>query len=767
MADSKVEKSTGVGELKELRSLMTASFFNDSLIRILGEMSNFTPFVGVSSREVVAKVMEEFGLNKDSLGDCVISQKNPKRRPLLPRRIGFTFRNLRKEYPGKNLTRPEKRGLWALNEEGVARALELKAKVNEIQPDEIGLLPSVDEIPEQTTVGEVTIQPDEVETLPSEPKKKRTETEEFILRRLKEIDCKAGRTEILGGQEITSGKWEWALSKLLSQGEIIKTGGGRGTKYELLGETTTQPVPEEATIQPDEVETLPEEKKPKKTETEEVTIQPDEVETLPSSKPKNKRTETEEFILRRLKEIGGKAGKAEILGEHQVTWGKWDWTLSKLLTQRKIIRTGAGRGTKYELFETAETAETAEPDTSPGPEALDLKEFILGRLKEIGGKAGKTEILKGRKASPKKWKRAISNLITQKKIVRTGAGKGIKYELSSGEANTSGTATSGGGDCKSPYEFVYGHLSHLSWSPESPPEVEESEETKLTRLIFEEISEDKDPLPYLMMSWGTVQRLLLAVPDPYRKDMVKVFKSLGASGKQVELNGKAGRKNLTSDWVEKNWDSVFSTMMQAVKSGLPKSAKNGFVEDHVMEYITRMLSRDVLRKFLHAGKNPNLNSLGHFAVRSGISDLRKMGREPVTRTLYGVSTVTERRENRGKEKLGASKFLSTSQYAYWTWDEGERDQMEFVDPSRYEGEDNLLMEKLIGEVKKVLDSQCPKAKVRYHKVTQMLLQGSTPKDVAKAEGISPRTASNLVRRIRQKLRAARKRGHFEDLSIRT
>jgi hypothetical protein len=123
-----------------------ASRFYDSVVRILGEMSGFKAAVGVSSKEVIQKVLQEHGLAEDSLG---FSEKRKDNKSIVVLRIEWAFRNQRPKYRKKKAycQGAGKRGQWALTQEGVGKARELAG----LDPEEETPIPENEGGPEEPT----------------------------------------------------------------------------------------------------------------------------------------------------------------------------------------------------------------------------------------------------------------------------------------------------------------------------------------------------------------------------------------------------------------------------------------------------------------------------------------------------------------------------------------------------------------------------------------------------------------------------------------
>lgn len=105
---------------------LSASDFTDPLIRTLGELTGFQADKWVPFEDTFQPIMDRMGI--ESLDQYGYQDRVEKKRPWVPRWIGFAFRNARVVSDDGNtpaLTHQVGRGKWALTDAGVQRAREL------------------------------------------------------------------------------------------------------------------------------------------------------------------------------------------------------------------------------------------------------------------------------------------------------------------------------------------------------------------------------------------------------------------------------------------------------------------------------------------------------------------------------------------------------------------------------------------------------------------------------------------------------------------
>lgn len=81
-----------------------------------------------------------------------------------------------------------------------------------------------------------------------------------------------------------------------------------------------------------------------------------------------------------------------------------------------------------------------------------------------------------------------------------------------------------------------------------------------------------------------------------------------------------------------------------ISKHLPMSRTINEVDDFVQSALLRLIEKNYLSTYIREGREIKDVNIAFFATRTAISQLRKNGRNPVCRTLYGAMTETEQRK---------------------------------------------------------------------------------------------------------------------------
>lgn len=224
-------------------------------------------------------------------------------------------------------------------------------------------------------------------------------------------------------------------------------------------------------------------------------------------------------------------------------------------------------------------------------------------------------------------------------------------------------------------------------------------------------------------------------------------------------------KNATSRWLDANYCKIQPVLAAAILRKLPVSASAGLTEDHVNNYIVRMIERDALAERIQAGLTITASHVATYAVRSAYTDIRGMATDPVTRIMLGARTEQERKRSKDEALMTASPNVMPSQIAYVNNNSTDTFDLEFVDTSFTDGQTRReAFEALWGRVEKVLRRRKPETWGVYQKVLSHRLEGCTIVEVATREQVSERQAASMIIEIGDAFREVKNQGAFDGLA---
>jgi hypothetical protein len=259
--------------------------------------------------------------------------------------------------------------------------------------------------------------------------------------------------------------------------------------------------------------------------------------------------------------------------------------------------------------------------------------------------------------------------------------------------------------------------------------------------------------------WGTLKKLgLMQAGEPGAW-------TLTTSGveRARELNGFQydPEDNLTTQFLDDKlkgglWDSLAS----AVAAKFRVSATCNLVGDHVNTFLAKLIQRDGLRDRLVMGKPVYTSQLAAWCCRSAQNDIRAMGTNPVSRTVYGAQTITERR----KGKRHGHTHATSAQIAAQTSEEGAGIvSFDIVDEAP-NPEANLDQQQRVAALQAKLASCIRKARPgatsidRDIEILDAMIAGNSVAEIATQYDLSPSRANTIVGGLRRTLRAALEAG---------
>lgn len=105
------------------------------------------------------------------------------------------------------------------------------------------------------------------------------------------------------------------------------------------------------------------------------------------------------------------------------------------------------------------------------------------------------------------------------------------------------------------------------------------------------------------------------------------------------------RPNLTSEWFKEHWGEVVPMLTSLLSKRFRKSRESDFIQDLIMDFVLKYISKDGFRPIFEKGGKPTMGSIRMFAVRTSIDRLRKNGSDYCLRVNYGSKTGIEYRRD--------------------------------------------------------------------------------------------------------------------------
>lgn len=204
---------------------------------------------------------------------------------------------------------------------------------------------------------------------------------------------------------------------------------------------------------------------------------------------------------------------------------------------------------------------------------------------------------------------------------------------------------------------------------------------------------------------------------------------------------------------------LYRKMRSRLARHLPVSAGRQMLDDHIQEFLCRVIRRDSFAKHIEGGKSLPYSKVVSWCANSGRTDARNMGTDALTRTMYGALTEKERREmaERGDDEKvrieDAPKMQDTD--GNFIAD----DAVVTMDGFDFDHD----FEAVWGRVERAVSRRVEKAAAaRYVNILSMKLRDMSSAEIAKAEGVSDYRAAALVAKARRCVREGREAGEFED-----
>ena len=99
--------------------------------------------------------------------------------------------------------------------------------------------------------------------------------------------------------------------------------------------------------------------------------------------------------------------------------------------------------------------------------------------------------------------------------------------------------------------------------------------------------------------------------------------------------------NVSAEYLAHNFEELYNRITLHLRRSMRRSEMFDKIDDHAMNWITRVIQRDGLRKHVDLGQTVAPSRICAWARRGAYTDIRNEGREPVCRVFHGALTKRE------------------------------------------------------------------------------------------------------------------------------
>lgn len=204
--------------------------------------------------------------------------------------------------------------------------------------------------------------------------------------------------------------------------------------------------------------------------------------------------------------------------------------------------------------------------------------------------------------------------------------------------------------------------------------------------------------------------------------------------------------NLTSQWLAEHLtppkgeqDSELMLILKgALTKHMPISARRGIIEDHIQNFMVRVIRRDSFAAMLQAGEPMLYSKVASYCVNSSRSDARDMGTDPVCREMLGARTDKERRQPPPPEPPEVTVHMS------YGWS----------DPTTMMSDPNQDFEAVWNRLEDAVMERRPRAWKLYAPVLRLKAEGFSAQEIAEQQGTTRSHITKMIASGRQVLKEA-------------
>ena len=200
--------------------------------------------------------------------------------------------------------------------------------------------------------------------------------------------------------------------------------------------------------------------------------------------------------------------------------------------------------------------------------------------------------------------------------------------------------------------------------------------------------------------------------------------------------------NATAQWLAQNAKEVYKTLVGHLNSKMQRSGELKVVDDHVQEFLARLIDDDRLAPLLTTGETPKLAVLRVWAYQSACTELRRWGVDAALRATRNAKTSREVQKGKDFQPVqsahAASEIITAS-------DDGSESTHDLCDPTAFTPEDVSARRSRVDHVRATL---IRKGQAHLVPVVDGLLDGLTLQELQTAYGVSGDQITSVIRGLR-------------------
>jgi len=238
----------------------------------------------------------------------------------------------------------------------------------------------------------------------------------------------------------------------------------------------------------------------------------------------------------------------------------------------------------------------------------------------------------------------------------------------------------------------------------------------------------------------------------------------GLTPEGVRRARRVNSGNVTSQFLDRRLretgglNGTLMTLLRAtLTKKLPVSAAYGKIDDHIQSCFLKLIKNDSFRLRMAEGHRVTDSQIVMFAIRTGYTQIRNAGTEPVERERCGARTEREREKELPEPTCGGDPKIIWDPENY-----GEYDLVDTDSPLRPEAtQDHIEFYGLWTQVETLIKRKRDKTGPQFVRVLWGVdVEGFTIKEIAEREDITAHRASFLLSQARGLVKEAVTQGQL-------
>lgn len=209
--------------------------------------------------------------------------------------------------------------------------------------------------------------------------------------------------------------------------------------------------------------------------------------------------------------------------------------------------------------------------------------------------------------------------------------------------------------------------------------------------------------------------------------------------------------NLTSQWLDKNWERVLPSLRAYIRDRLPVSRTIKTLDDHLQQFALKMIEKDRFRERLLQGEEIQLSVLKIWCLQTACTQIRGWGTDASLRASRGALT-TRNREAMSKGDAHVQEFPNRSREVFPPDDlHAEENRRDYWNPDDRSVEEDAAFNETMEQCRQAIQDKLQGSN-EYISLFDQLAEGANRVDLAEKKGISQNRMTAMVGKIRGALR---------------